>query len=330
MAKITTLTPAQWADVERMRDEWLAHGLSTAPADRAAAEATITEMYRLIGRDAPRFLWVDSPVTANLVIWLFDGKLGKLTSLDTSLLTSLHTSLHTNWAYLWDQMDAYWIASCQVPERLDIVTCTPEDSRRLELWATLARSCGWWWPYDGWCIISERPREVHTEPTGANDGSIRLHNPTGPAMLFRDSWAVHAWHGTTVPADLIESEGWTPERILSEPNQENRRCAIERIGWDVFVARAGLTQIGESAPDPGNPGNVITLYDVPEQIYDEPVRVMLATNGTEERDGARRRFGMTVPAALTAPVAAAAWGYDDPDSPVRVTPEVYAQIARRT
>ena len=64
--------------------------------------------------------------------------------------------------------------------------------------------------------------------------------------------------------------------------------------------------------DPGNPGNTITLYDVPHQIFDEPVRVLLCTNGSVERDGTRRRFGLTVPARIDDPIAAAAWTYDWP------------------
>ncbi|MFG2091622.1 hypothetical protein [Spirillospora sp. NPDC048824] len=47
-----------------IRAEWLGHLLSTEPADRPAAEAAISELYRLIGLDPPRFHWVASPVSA--------------------------------------------------------------------------------------------------------------------------------------------------------------------------------------------------------------------------------------------------------------------------
>ncbi len=320
---ITELTPEQWTQVHAKRDQWLAHGLSTAPADRPTAETAITEMYRLIGKAAPQFLWVDSPATANLAMWLFGGKLDKASSLYSSLRSSLDSSLDSslyssldsdqlrlNYSYLWGQTEAYWIAFYQVPEQLGIVTYTPEDSRRLNLWADIARSCGWWWPYDGLCIISERPSQVHTEPwANGRDGAVRLHSETGPALAFRDGWAVHSWHGTRVPAGLVEGDGWTTAQILAEENQEIRRCAIERIGWDRFVDRAQLARVGDAVPDPGNPGNTIALYDIPEQLYDEPVRVLLATNGSIERDGTRRRFGLTVPADISDPVEAAAWTY---------------------
>jgi hypothetical protein len=112
-----------------------------------------------------------------------------------------------------------------------------------------------------------------------------------------------------VPRDLIEGH-WSTSDILRHDNAEVRRCAIERMGWDRFVAEAGLRQVGDTVPDPGNPGHYLQLFDVPEQVYDEPVRVLLCDNATPERDGTRRRFGLTVPADCPDPVAAAAWTFD--------------------
>ena len=144
---------------------------------------------------------------------------------------------------------------------------------------------------------------------------------------WSDGWELWYWHGQRVPRSLIE-DGWDVDRILHEPNAEIRRCAIERIGWDRFVADAGLSPV-DSAPDPGNPGQAMTLYDLPRQVFDEPVRLLLVTNGTVERDGTRRRFGLTVPATIATALDAQAWIHDDPDHPVRVTPDLYAQLQRR-
>jgi hypothetical protein len=66
------------------------------------------------------------------------------------------------------------------------------------------------------------------------------------------------------------------------------------------------------------------------RLWGSPVRVLLAWNGTVELDGSRRRFGLTVPAGIPGPLDAAAWTYDDPSSPVRMTPELYKTITRRT
>jgi len=190
-------------------------------------------------------------------------------------------------------------------------------------YADAQSSAGWWWPHRQFTMVCDRPRVLHLEQVGpAGWGSHRLHCADGPAIAWSSGWGLHYWHGTRVPADLIEGDGWSTEQILREENQEIRRCAIERIGWDVFIDRAGLRPVGASVPDPGNEGNNLCLYDVPEQIYDADVRVLLCTNGSPERDGTRRRFGLTVPAEISDPIEAAAWTYDWPVA-------AYRQLARR-
>jgi hypothetical protein len=135
-----------------------------------------------------------------------------------------------------------------------------------------------------------------------------MHCEDGPAIAWADGWALWYWHGTAVPREVID-DTWSTDDILREPNAEVRRCAIERRGWDRFVTDAGLRQIGDSVDDPGNPGCRLALFDVPAQIYGEPVNVLLATNGSVERDGTRRRYGLTTPAHIREPLAAAAWTY---------------------
>ena len=167
----------------------------------------------------------------------------------------------------------------------------------------IARSAGPWWPFESIVIISERPKAIHL------DAELRLHADSGPAVLYPDGWGVHAWHDTVVPASLIEGPPWTPAQVLTERNVEVRRAAIERIGWDRFVESDILQPLGPAVPDPGNPGQELRLYVPAVRIYDRPVLVLVCTNGSLERDGTRRRFGLTVPASFTNPVAAAAWTF---------------------
>lgn len=53
-----------WRQAVEIRREWLEVGLSTAPADRAAAEHAITQIYARHRRTRPRFIWVQSPRAA--------------------------------------------------------------------------------------------------------------------------------------------------------------------------------------------------------------------------------------------------------------------------
>ncbi len=157
-------------------------------------------------------------------------------------------------------------------------------------------------------MVCDVPTVLHLEQVGPTGwGSHRLHCDTGPAVAWSDGWGVYSWHGTRVPADLIE-QGWSTDQILTEPNAEIRRCAIERMGWPQFIIESGMKQIGKSVADPGNPGQKLALYDIPK-IFTEPVKVLLCTNATIERDGTRHQFGITVPAIITDPVAAAAWSF---------------------
>jgi hypothetical protein len=224
--------------------------------------------------------------------------------------------------YLWGNLGPQWQAFYSFfREHCDLEL--PGDlNERSRAYEDSAKYAGWWWPHKQFTMVCDRPAVLHLEQVAPRGwGSHRLHCEDGPAIAWRDGYALHFWHGVRVPADLIEGDGWAAERILREPNAEVRRCAIERVGWDRFVSEAHLAQVGDEVPDPGNPGHTLSLYDVPEQIYEEPVRVLLCTNATEERDGTRRRFGLTVPASISNPIAAAGWTFG-------LNPSEYATMQR--
>jgi hypothetical protein len=227
--------------------------------------------------------------------------------------------LGNGWTRGGGQFDSY-IAKYAVPRRLSLVTYQDEDSKWLDVFCVLNRSCGWWEPYERICFITERPAVIRAEAAGAS-GWSRPHCPDGPAITYRDGWSFYAWHGTRVPATLIQ-DGWDAGAIMAERNAEVRRCAIEKLGWNAFEQH--LISVA-SAPDPGNPGQVLTLCELPAEIRDTypwPVRLLLCSNGTPEPDGTRRRFALQVPPRHTDPVAAAAELYG-------WTRDEYAALARR-
>ncbi|MEU6782999.1 DUF6745 domain-containing protein [Nonomuraea angiospora] len=200
-------------------------------------------------------------------------------------------------------------------------TAPPHDSGQDP--ALSAPAGWWWWPFLDFVMLCPRPAELHLEQVGEGAGAThRPHRADGPAAGWSDGFGVYFWHGTQVTRAVID-DTLTTDEILRETNAEIRRCAIERRGWDRFIDEAGLEQIGSAVPDPGNPGQTLTLHDVPEDIYTTHVRVLLCTNGTVERDGTRRRFGLTVPAGCTDPIQAAAWTYG-------LTPAQYAGAQRRS
>lgn len=305
---------------------WLSHAFRTDPADRPAAEDAISRLYALLGEPPPSFTWVPSPAAAVPLLpppqALSPGSLESRlanraaalrarrrgTTLEARqtirdgvaglIRAAIPEPLGLHW---YGQQDAYW------------VNPDPDDPEPAA-WATLVRSCGWWWPRQGACVVTERPLALRFD-----DGQ-RLHSATGPAVAYPDGWAVYAWHGTRVPSWVIEDPA--ADRIDREPNVEVRRCAIERLGWPAYLAQAGLRPVSR-APDPGNPGCELQLYDLPEQRGETPSRLLLAVNGSVERDGTRRRYGLRVPAGFDHPLDAAGWSYG-------LTGAQYAGLLRRT
>ena len=61
------------------------------------------------------------------------------------------------------------------------------------------------------------------------------------------------------------------------------------MGWDQFAKAAGLKLV-DQAPDPANPGQVLSPYDVPRKVLNLKVRVLVCANATRERGGTRRTF----------------------------------------
>jgi hypothetical protein len=175
----------------------------------------------------------------------------------------------------------------------------------------------WWWAHPEFVIVTEPPAEVHVETTG---GGCRPHRPDGPAVRWRDGLRLYFWHGTHVPAGLIEP-GWTVEEIHRHHNSEVRRAAIERMGWLTYIERAGLRLIA-SAPDPGNPPHRLHLYEDPERRLGR-AHVLVMTNGSPAHVGHPLLYAETVPGHIDDPVEAAAWQYDCPV-------DIYRALQRRT
>ena len=67
MARVETLTPAQWADMRAYRDSVLASVRSPGPVDRGRVEAAVSACYAHIGEPAPVIVWVDGPTAVPMV-----------------------------------------------------------------------------------------------------------------------------------------------------------------------------------------------------------------------------------------------------------------------
>lgn len=294
MSKITKITPEQQALYPLYTEKWLAIGLSTEPANRPASVEGVVKAYENVGLPAPlRIIWADSP---------FAGAV-KAAEVDTGSSNPSQSDIYTQIQNaIYGQQEASWLAFYNFfDEVFNIEIC-----KKLDGFSQVAKNSGWWWAFDDVAILTERPIALH------RDNLFRLHNPNGLAIEYPDHTGVYSWHGTRVPENFILGQ-WTTKEIFQEFNAEIRRCAIEKMGWDVFILEAGLEQLGEPCDDPANPGFHLSLYSIPPNVYSSAnasMNVLLCTNATPERDGTRHRFGLTVPSHIKTPLAAASWTFN--------------------
>jgi len=91
----------------------------------------------------------------------------------------------------------------------------------------ISKSCGWWWPYRGLAILTERPCSISRDSRG------RLHSENALALEYPDGWGVYAIHGVSVPKKYIETPAdlIDPTEVLRERNAEIRAAVISKIGF---------------------------------------------------------------------------------------------------
>ncbi|MBW8484860.1 DUF6745 domain-containing protein [Actinomadura parmotrematis] len=161
--------------------------------------------------------------------------------------------------------------------------------------AEVARSAGWWWPFERIAILSERPTELHRDEPG------RLHNGAGPALAYPDGFALHAWRGMPIPADFVASlGGLTTARIDAEGNAELRRVMLEIFGYDRYLAETGARPLHRDAT------GVLWRIDLPG---DEPVVMVEVVNSTPEPDGTSRVYHLRVPPGTRTAREGVAWTF---------------------
>ena len=321
MAKIEKLTADQAQELIEFRRSMWQLGTSCAPADRKIAEAAIIEAYACIGRPPPRFFWMPSPMTCALALYVL-GKFaddtqkapaGLRAGLRDGLWAGLGAGLRDGlrdglWdglrdglrdakidpsigsTYWWGQMDAYWTSFYRFGS---MIGCPQKDDllRRLDIMERIAASCGFWYPRDGICVVSDRFASVAWDEARNSSGMpTRLHREDGPAVSFRDGWGVCYWHGYRIPPShewiVRDRSRITPDTIDAEPNAELRRIMVEAMpgGFGAYIAARGAKLVSEDISH----GRPRKLYQA--KVGGEVIDILHVINGSLEPDGTRREF----------------------------------------
>ena len=119
----------------------------------------------------------------------------------------------------------------------------PIDYSKYDVWETLALHSGPRIVHPEFCMISDRPTVLTV------DNQHRPHGETGPFCRWSDGFALYIWHGTRIPAWIIERPaGITAEKIDAESNVEVRRVMISRYGSTRYIQDSGA-ELVHSLPD---------------------------------------------------------------------------------
>jgi hypothetical protein len=124
----------------------------------------------------------------------------------------------------------------------------------------------------------------------------RLHSSTGPAVSWPTGEAYYFWRGAQVPGEWItDPASITPKVALTWRNMEQRRAAVEIVGWARILGELGAKTINADA-DP----QIGTLVEVslPDAGRARFVRVQCGTG---------REFAICVPPDTKTALDGQAW-----------------------
>ena len=208
------------------------------------------------------------------------------------------------WAAVHGQHQASYLAFCDF-----FVDALPGTIKPLQGILQVARSAGWWWPFENAVVISERPVELHLDPKG------RLHNTEGMALQYPDGFGIWAIHGVRVNERIVmQPHTLTVEEITDEPNAEIRRVMREQYGYDKYLAGVGAAQINTRDKFPDEKAYLRDLEwgklwraELPTE--DEPLVMVEVINSTPEPDGSNKTYFLRVPDEFQTAHAAVAWTF---------------------
>lgn len=137
-------------------------------------------------------------------------------------------------------------------------------------------------------VLVDRPAELHL------DAILRLHNPDGAALRYRDGFTIHAIGGVAVPSAVIEH----PENITAEMIQKERNSELARV----MLLKFGEERYAEHFEPKGEPWKDTQGFS--SQLLETKLggRVLArvrVTNSTPEPDGTHKIYWLRVQPGLS-------------------------------
>ena len=195
-----------------------------------------------------------------------------------------------NWrSVCYGLQDANWLGFLNYFSEVLNLKCVDKASGLI----MFAEQAGWYWPFENAVVITERPTLVKM------DDQKRLHCETGAAISYSDGYSVYAWHGTRIPEEWIKDKSSiTPEIALKWENTEQRRCAMEIVGWTNI-----LKTINAKTVDKDEDPQIGELLEVSHSAIGDKEKFLKVVCGTG------RVFALPVPPDMKTALQANAWTF---------------------
>jgi hypothetical protein len=91
---------------------------------------------------------------------------------------------------------------------------------------------------NGFCIVSNMPSKI------LRNESNRLHNPSGPAIEFRDGYKQYFINGRAIPAEVFDkAKTLTKKQFLDESNSDFKGAWYEILGQKKMMDLLGAKEV---------------------------------------------------------------------------------------
>lgn len=327
--KLEKLLPEHEARIPEYVEKWTAIGLSCSESDEVAGNAAVKLMYKIAGHlGVPEVYWFDSLYAATLCAACMQLIENGKTCVKGAAPEAVATTKDSFWDQViyntnlqikeqGQHIDADFInknkaAICEGAREFiksssywrwwrpgslgtaaalafysffhEVVGLNIEIERLAGL-VGVAHQCSDVLTFDDRAYAIRKMEYMNRDSAG------RLHCEDGPAVGFRDGFAIYAWHGVRLFGSewiITNPKKITAQKIDEENNQELKRILLERFGVDKY-AQTGT--VIDTDLDPA--GRTRTLYK--KKIASGQDMLMLKVfNSTPEPDGTHRTYFLEV------------------------------------
>ena len=216
-------------------------------------------------------------------------------AVDSAVVQAIRSVLSRSWYSLTGgRWSCWWFAYCGFYRDVCGLDLGSDLWQRHTAYEGAMMQAGWAWLHRDFVVVSDNVRFVQTS-------SNRLHRDGGPAIEFRDGWALWYLNGVRVPRWLAETkaEDLEPRRLAEIPNAEVRREFVRKVGADrichaigTVVHESGGYALMDLEVVPGAPRKYLRMNNpsVPGVMHFEAVHPSCRT---VEHAINWRRYGMT-------------------------------------